>query len=65
MKTETCSQGFANFSNDKSYYRTLIKQYWHNKDCGNQTSLVSSTAAVEKDPKKTVIDTGNGALENA
>ena len=39
MKTEACPQGFANFSNGRSNYLTLIRQYGHNKDCGNQTSL--------------------------
>ena len=65
MKTEACPQGFANFSNARSYYRDLIKQYRLSKDCGNQKSLVSSTSAVDKDPNETVIDTGNGTLENA
>ena len=65
MKTEACPQVFANFSNARSYYRDLIKQYRLSKDCGNQTSLVSSTSAVDKDPNETVIDTGNGAFENA
>ena len=65
MKTEACPQGFANFSNARSYYRHLIKQYRLSKDCGNQTSLVSTTSAVDKDLNETVIDTGNGALENA
>ena len=65
MKTEACPQGFANFSNARSYYRDLIKQYRLSKDCGNQTSLVSSTSVGDKDPNKTVIDTGNGALEYA
>ena len=64
MKTEACPQGFANFSNARSYYRDLIKQYRLSKDCGNQTSLVSSTSAVDKDPNETAIDTGNGAIEN-
>ena len=65
MKTEACPQGFVNFRNARSYYRDLIKQYRLSKDCGIQTSLVSSTAAVDKDSNETVIDTGNGALENA
>ena len=42
----------------------LIKLYRHSKDRGNQTSLVSSTSAGDKDPNETVIDTGNGAIEN-
>ena len=64
MKTEACPQGFANFSAARSYYRDLIKQYRLSKDCGNQTSLVSSTSAVDKDPNETVIHTRNRALEN-
>ena len=35
------------------------------KGRGKQTSLMSSTSAGDKDPNETVIDTGNGALENA
>ena len=65
MITEACPQGFADFSNIRSHYLDLIKQYRLSKDCGNQTSLVSSTADVDKDSNETVIDTGNGALENA
>ena len=66
MKTETCLQGFANFSNAKSYFHDLIKQYRLSKDCGNQTTLVLTTLAGDKDPNdETVIDTGNGAIENA
>ena len=52
-------------SNCRSRYRDLIKQYGQSKDCGNQTSLVSSLSAGDKDPNETVIDTGNGAVENA
>ena len=65
MKTEACPQGFSNYSIARSYYRDLIKQYRLSKDCGSQTSLVSSTSAVDKDPNKTVIHTGNAAVENA
>ena len=65
-KTEACHHGFTNFSNARSYYQDLIKQYRLSKDCGNQTSLVSTTSTVDKDPNnETVIDTGNGAIENA
>ena len=66
MKTEACPQGFAIFTNARSHFQDLIKQYRLSKDCGNQTSLVSSTLARDKDPNgETVIDTGNGAIENA
>ena len=66
LKTEACHFGFTNFSNARSHYQDLIKQYRLSKDSGNQTSLVSSTSAGDKDPNdETVIDTGNGAIENA
>ena len=61
-KAEACHHGFTNFSNVRSHIQDLIKQYRLSKDCGNQTSLVSSTSAGDKDPNdETVIDTGNGA----
>ena len=66
LKTESCPHGFANFSKARSHYQDLIKQYRLSKDCGNQTSLVTTTSAGDKDPNdETVIDTGNGAIENA
>ena len=65
-KTEACPFEFAGFINARSHYQDLIKQYRLSKDCGNQTSLVSTTSAGDKDPNdETVIDTGNGAMENA
>ena len=66
MKTKSCPHGFANFSKTRSHYQNLIKQYRLSKDCGNQTSLVSTTSTGDKDPNdEIVIDTGNGAIENA
>ena len=66
MKTEACPHEFAGFIDARSHYQDLIKQYRLSKDCGNQTSLVSTTSAGDKDPNnETVIDTGNGAIENA
>ena len=66
LKTESCPHGFANFSKARSHYQDLVKQYRLSKDCGNQTSLVSTTPTGDKDPNdETVIDTGNGAIENA
>ena len=66
LKTENCPHGFANFSNVRSHYQDLIKQYRLSKDCGNQTSLVTTTSTGDKDPNdETVIDTGTGAIENA
>ena len=58
MKREDCSQQFEDLSVSRSYYRNLITHYEHSKDCRNQTSLVSSTSADDKDPIDTVIDTG-------
>ena len=66
LKTESCPHGFANFSKARSHYQDLIKQYRFSKYCGNQTSLVSTTSTGDKDQNdETVIDTGNGAIENA
>ena len=66
LKTESCPHGFANFSKASSHYQDLIKQYRLSKDCGNHTSLVSTTSTGDKDPNdETVIDTGYGAIENA
>ena len=63
--SENYSQELMEFSRNRSHYQDLITQYGRSKDCGNQTSLVSSTSAGDKDPNETVIDTGNGAIENA
>ena len=66
LKTEACPQVFAGFSIARSHYQDLIKQHRLSKDCGNQTSLVSTTATGDKVPNvETIIDTGNGAIENA
>ena len=62
IRSEDCTQGFLDLSDSRSYYRDLIKQYGHCKNCGNQTSLVSSTSAGDKDPNETVIETRNGAI---
>ena len=65
-KAEACHHGFTNFSKVRSHIQDLIKQYRLSKDCGNQTSLVSTTATGDEDPNdETVFDTGNGAIENA
>ena len=65
IKPKDCTEGFVDLSDNRSYYRDLIKQYELSKYCGNQTSLVSSKSAGDKDPNGTVIDTKNGAKENA
>ena len=48
LKTESCPHGFPNFIKARSPYQDLIKQYRLSKDCGNQTSLVSTTATGAK-----------------
>ena len=45
-------------------FQELIKQYQQTAESGNQTSLVASTLACDKDPKETVIDTKIGTTEN-
>ena len=65
IKPEDCTQGFVDPNDRRSYYRDLIKQYGHSEDCGNQTPSVSSTAAVDRNPNKTIFDTRIEAIENA
>ena len=43
----------------------MMRQYQQTAESGNQTSLVSSMSAVDKDSNETVIDTGIGAIEKA
>ena len=64
-RPEVRTEDFVDFSDIRSHYRDLIKLYRYSKDRENQTSLVSSTSAGDKDPNKTVINTGNGEIENA
>ena len=64
-RPEVRTQEFVIINVFRIHYQDLIKLIRHSKDCGNQTSLVSSISAADKDPNKTVIDTGNGAIENA
>ena len=65
MKQDYSCRELVIFSNFGSHYRDLIKENGQSKDCGNQTSLTSSTSAVDKDPNETVIYTGIGATEHA
>ena len=55
----------TNLSENNDYHRGLLKQYQKTTENGNQTSLVSSTSAGDKDPNGTLLDTRNGAIENA
>ena len=63
IKQENYSRELGKLSKNKSYYQYLIKQY--KKDCRIQTSLELFTSAGDKDTNENVIDTGNGAIENA
>ena len=65
VKSEFSAGYLTNLSKHKNYFQDLLKQHQQTAESGNQTSLVSSTSAADKDPKESVIDTGNGALENA
>ena len=64
-KREDCAQEFEDLSKSMSHYRNLINQYGNSKYCRNQTSLLSSTSAGDKELIETLIDTGNGAIKNA
>ena len=63
VKSDLATDWLTSLSENKNYFQGLLKQYQQTAESGNQTSLVSSTSACDKDPNKTVIDTGNGATE--
>ena len=65
IKSENYFQELVEFSKNRSHYQDLIKQYGCSKDCGNQTTFVSSTSPGDEDPNVTVINARNGAIENA
>ena len=65
MKSDFATDVLKNLSENKYYHRGLLKQYQQTAENENQTSLVSSTSVGDKDPNETVIDTGDGATENA
>ena len=65
MKADTATDCFKGLSENRDYYEGLLKQTQQTAESGNQTSLVSSTSAVDKGPNEIVTDTGNGAIENA
>ena len=65
LKTDTATDCLKGLNENKYYHRGLLKPYQQTAESGNQTLLLSSTSAVDKDSNKTVIDTSNGAIENA
>ena len=65
VKSKFATDWLTTLSNNKNYFQDLLKQHQQTAESGNQTSLVSSTSAADKDPSETVTDKGNGAIENA
>ena len=63
VKSEIATDASTTFSKNKNYFQDLLKQYQQTEEIGNQISLVSSKSAGDKDPNKTVIDTGNGVTK--
>ena len=60
VKSDTATDWLTALSKTNDYHRVILKQYQRTEESTNQTSLVSSTSAGEKDTNETVIDTGNG-----
>ena len=63
--SQFATEALTNFSKNKKFFQELLEQNQQTAEKGNQTSLVSSTSVGDKNPNKTLIDTGNGAIENA
>ena len=61
IKREFCSREFVEVSNSRIYCKDLIKQKRHSRDCGNQTLIVSSKSAGDRDPIHTVPETSHRA----
>ena len=65
MRSDIATDWLTNLSENKDDHKGMLKQYQQTAESGNQTSLVSSTSAVDKEPNETVNDTGIGAIANA
>ena len=65
VNSKCATDWLLTLSNSKNYFQDLLKQDHQTAESGNQTLLVSSTSAADKDPNETVIDTGNGTIKNA
>ena len=64
-KSNLATDWLTNLSKNKNYFQDLLKQNQQTTESRNQTSLMSSTSAGDKDPNETLIAVGNGAKENA
>ena len=51
-KSDISTDWLTNLSENQDYHQGLLKQYRQTADSGNQTSLVSSTSADDKDPTR-------------
>ena len=64
VRSDIATDWLTTLSENEDYHPCMLKQYQQTAESGNQTSLVSSTSAADKDPNKTVIDAGRGQMEN-
>ena len=56
LKPEMASKEMIEFAERDTYMRNVIRQHQQTADFGNQTSLVATPNASEKDSNETVID---------
>ena len=57
LKPDVAAKELAEFAASENYMRDVIRQHQQMADFGNQTSLVATPNASEKDPNETVINT--------
>ena len=60
LKPEIASKEMIIFADSNNYIREVLRQHQQTAEFGNQTSLVATPSASEKDPNETVIDTSKG-----
>ena len=65
LNSAIATDWLSSLSDLKDYHLGMLKQYQQTTENGNQTSLVSSTSAGDKDPSEIINDTGTGTIENA
>ena len=56
LKPEIASKEMIEFADMDTHIRNVIRQHQQTAEFGNQTSLVATPKASEKDPNETVID---------
>ena len=64
MRPHIATDWLTTLNEYTDYHQGMLKQYQQTSESGNQTSLVSFTSAVDKDPKESVNDTEVGAIGN-